>query len=176
VSSEMLERTLRTSQVTGIYIDPLLTAVLLGELVNPSREIWLVSAWISDVPAIDNTRGDYDSLFAEAAAREYSLSAILGALTTTNTRLHVVTRNLDSNAVFLTRLRRAANPDHLEIIPYPDVHEKTLCGDDWLLSGSMNFTFRGMQINDEAMTYKLGGRAAAEARVDFKHRWEKPSR
>jgi phosphatidylserine/phosphatidylglycerophosphate/cardiolipin synthase-like enzyme len=175
VSSEKLERTLRTSRVTGIYIDPLLTAVLLGELLNPSQEIWLVSAWISDVIAIDNTRGDYDSLFAEASAREYSLSEILGALTVSKSRLHVVTRNADSNTAFLTRLGRTANADRLEIVPYPDVHEKTLCGDDWLLSGSMNFTFRGMQINDEAMTYRLGSTAAAAARVDFKHRWKKPS-
>ena len=172
MSSKMLERTIRTSQVTGIYIDPILTAVLLSELVSPSNEIWLVSAWISDVVAVDNTCGDYDSLFTEASAREYRLSEILGTLTVARTRLTVVTRTVDSNAAFLTRLRRRAAEDRLNIVLHPDVHEKTLCGDDWLLSGSMNFTFRGMQINDEAMTDKYGRRAAAEARVDFKHRWE----
>ena len=47
---EVLERTLRTSPVTGIRVDSVLTAVLLAELLKPSSEIWLVSAWISDVP------------------------------------------------------------------------------------------------------------------------------
>jgi PLD-like domain len=169
----MLERTLRTSQVTGIHIDPLLTAVLLSELLTPSKEMWLVSAWISDVVAIDNTRGDYDSLFAEASAREYPLSEILGNLTAAKTRLTVVSRNVESNTPFLARLRRSSNSARLDIVQDPDIHEKTLCGDDWLLTGSMNFTFRGMQINDEAMTYKLDRRAAAQARVDFTHRWKK---
>ena len=34
----MLERTLRTSPVTGIRLDPVLTAVLLAELLAPSDE------------------------------------------------------------------------------------------------------------------------------------------
>ena len=53
----MLERTLRTSPVTGIRLDPVLTSVLLAELLTPSDELWLVSAWISDVIAIDNSPG-----------------------------------------------------------------------------------------------------------------------
>ena len=79
--AQVLERTLRTSPVTGIRLDPVLTAVLLAELLAPSSELWLVSAWISDVQAVDNTRGDYDSLFDDASARVYHLSEILGLLT-----------------------------------------------------------------------------------------------
>jgi hypothetical protein len=35
----------------------------------------------------------------------------------------------------------------------------------------MNFTLRGMQINDEAMSYRLDRAAAAQARVDYVRRW-----
>ena len=106
----MLERTLRTSPVTGIRLDPVLTAVLLAELLAPSAELWLVSAWISDVIAIDNTRGDYDRLFADASARAYHLSEVLALLTAGGANLTVVTRPAEHNDTFLTRLRRRAEP------------------------------------------------------------------
>jgi len=170
-AGQVLERTLRTSPVTGIRVDPVLTAVLLAELLTPSPEIWLISAWISDVPAVDNRRGDYDSLISDASARVYQLSEILGILTERDTRLTVVTRNVAENESFLTRLDRAAIPERLRVFRDPDVHEKTFCGCNWLLSGSMNFTFNGMTVNDEFVTYKLDDIAAAQARIDFAHRW-----
>jgi hypothetical protein len=167
----MLERTLRTSPATGIRVDPVLTAVLLAELLTPSPEIWLVSAWISDVPAVDNSRGDYDSLIADASARVYQLSEILGILTERGARLTVVIRDVAENESFLARLDRAAIPERLRVIRSPDAHEKTFCGSNWLLSGSMNFTVNGMTVNDEFVTYKLDATAAAQARIDFAHRW-----
>ena len=170
-SGEVLERTLRPSPVTGVRIDPLLTAVLLAELLWPSSEVWLVSAWVSDVQAVDNTQGNYDSLFGDATARFYSLSEVLGLLTVRGTRLTVVTRDVAENDSFLARLRRVASEKRLRPIASPDIHEKTLCGGDWLLSGSMNFTVNGMTVNDEAVTYKLDATAAAQARIDLAHRW-----
>ena len=168
---DALERTLRTSPVTGIRVDPVLTAVLLAELLAPSPEIWLVSAWVSDVPAVDNSSGDYDSLIADASARVYQLSEVLAMLTERGTRLTVVTRAVPENDSFLDRLGRVAVRQQLRIIRSPDAHEKTFCGSDWLLSGSMNFTINGMTVNDELVTYKLDGSAAAQARVDLAHRW-----
>jgi hypothetical protein len=166
-----LERTLRTSPVTGIRVDPILTAVLLAELLTPSPEIWLVSAWISDVPTVDNSRGNYDSLIANASARVYQLSEILGMLTERGSRLTVVTRDVPENNPFLIRLGRVAITERLRMIRSPDAHEKTFCGGDWLLSGSMNFTINGMTVNDEVVTYKLDSVAAAQARIDLAHRW-----
>jgi PLD-like domain len=167
----MLERTIRTSPVTGIKVDPVLTAVLLAELITPSPELWLVSAWISDVDAVDNTRGDFDSLFPDAAARTYSLSEVLGLFTGSGSMLNVITRPDERNSHFLARLQRQANQRRLQIIEDPDIHEKTFCGEDWLLTGSMNFTRRGMQLNDEAVTYKVSKAVAAQARIDFTRRW-----
>jgi phosphatidylserine/phosphatidylglycerophosphate/cardiolipin synthase-like enzyme len=167
-----LERTLRISPVTGIRVDPVLTAVLLAELLAPSREIWLVSAWISDVPAVDNGAGDYDSLFGDAVARIYQLSEVLGLLSVRGARLTVVTRDVRENDSFLTRLGRVAVAKRLRVIRSPDAHEKTFCGSDWLLSGSMNFTVNGMTVNDEVITYQLDGTAAAQARIELAHRWK----
>lgn len=170
-ADEVIERTLRTSPATGIRVDPILTAVLLAELLAPSPEIWLVSAWVSDVPAVDNSSGDYDSLIADASARIYQLSEILAVLTERGTRLTVVARSVPENDSFLNRLGRAADSERLRVIRSPDAHEKTFCGADWLLSGSMNFTVNGMTINDELVTYRLDSAAAAQARIDLAHRW-----
>ena len=171
----MPERTLRTSPVTGIRVDPVLTAVMLAELLSPSDELWLVSPWISDVVTIDNSRGDYDALIADASARVYPLSEILALIADAGARLTVVTRPAGHNIPFLDRLRDRAALQRLTVITHPDVHEKTLCGGSWLLTGSMNFTLRGMQINDEAVTYNVSQAAAARARIDFAHRWKERS-
>lgn len=176
--SQVLERTLRTSPVTGIRVDQVLTAVLISELLHPSPDLWLVSAWVSDVPAVDNSGGDYDSLIIDASARVYQLSEILGQLTRQGAHLIVVTRNVPENSSFLARLGQAVEDGRSHIIHGADAHEKTFCGEDWLMSGSMNFTVNGMAVNDEAVTYRLDSAAAAQARLDFMHRWgaHEPSR
>jgi hypothetical protein len=171
VASQVLERTLRTSPVTGIRVDSVLTAVLISELLDPSPELWLVSAWVSDVPAVDNSGGDFDSLIIDASARVYQLSEILGQLTRQGSHVIVVTRDIPENGSFLARLDRAVEDGRLHVIYGADAHEKTFCGRDWLLSGSMNFTVNGMAVNDEAVTYRLDRAAAAQARLDLKHRW-----
>lgn len=168
----MLERVIRPSKVTNIRVDPLLTSVVVAELIAPSAELWLVSSWISDVGAIDNSRGTFDSLFPDASARMYTLSEVLGLLTTSSgTELTVVCRPDQHNEHFLNRLRSRADDARVRVVQDADIHEKTLCGRDWLLSGSMNFTMRGMRVNDEAVSYKVSEQAAAATRIDLTRRW-----
>ncbi|SCF21013.1 hypothetical protein GA0070558_15122 [Micromonospora haikouensis] len=167
----ILERVVRTGRKTGLRIDNLLSAVLLGELVTPSANLWLVSPWISDVDVIDNMSGRYDSVFAEPANRRYPLSEVLGILTHSGANLTVVTRPESHNKTFLDRLFRQADAGRLLIVEEEDVHEKTFCGELWILTGSMNLTVRGMQVNDEAVTYKYTAEAAASARLDLRRRF-----
>src|SRR5687767_13263456 len=168
----MADRIIRTSGVTGVTAEPIITTVLAAELLAPSPELWLVSPWISDVPGIDNTRGDFDALFLDPVARVYPLSHVLAQLTHTGSQVNVVTRPDDQNHTFVSRLERQADARHYTTIWHGDVHEKTLCGRQWLLTGSMNFTTRGMTLNDEAVTYRSDPAAAASTRMDFNHRWK----
>ncbi|BEL10792.1 hypothetical protein Q0Z83_089830 [Actinoplanes sichuanensis] len=167
----ILERVVRTGRTTGLRIDTVLAAALLGELITPSRELWLVSPWISDVNVIDNTSGSYDSVFAEPANKMYPLSEVLAMLTYSEARLTVVTRPDPHNRSFLDRLNRQVQSGQLLTVQDEDVHEKTFCGELWLLTGSMNLTVRGMQVNDEAVTYKNSAQAAAQARLDLRRRF-----
>jgi len=168
----MTDRLIRTSGATGITGESILTTVLVSELLCPSPELWLVSPWISDIDAIDNTRGDFDALFLDPVARTYTLSQVLGQLAYGSTAINVVCRPDDHNYAFLDRLKRQAPLDKLDIIRHLDVHEKTMCGLNWLLTGSMNFTVRGLLVNDESITFRSDTQAAAHARIDFNHRWK----
>jgi hypothetical protein len=170
----MPERTLRISPVTGIRVDPTLTSIMLAEVMAPSDELWLVSPWISDITTLDNSCGDFDALIADPSARIYPLSEVLALIVSAGAHLTVVTRPDDHNTHFLGRLRDRATSQRLTVITHPDVHEKTLCGRSWLLTGSMNFTVRGMQVNDEAVTYSVNEASAARARMDLTHRWRRP--
>ena len=166
------ERTVRSGRATGVRIEPVLSTALLAELLSPGQELWLVSPWISDVVVLDNSRGDYDSLVSDALARTYWLSDVLAALAESGSLVTVVIRPDGHNERLRDMLRRRV-ADQVRVVEDVDVHEKTLCGENWLLSGSMNFTLRGMQVNDEAMSYRLDPTAAAQARLDFTRRWGK---
>ncbi|GGO01989.1 phospholipase D-like domain-containing protein DpdK [Micromonospora parathelypteridis] len=166
------ERVVRTSGSTGVRIDGILATVLLAELMAPSRHLWLVSPWIGDVDVIDNRAAAYDSVFVDPSSRVYTFAQVLAGITHGGGRLSVVTRPDPFNDVFIDRLLRQAAPGYAQVVCAEDVHEKTLCGDDWLMTGSMNFTYRGMRVNDEIVSYRVDPAIASTARVDFARRFE----
>jgi phosphatidylserine/phosphatidylglycerophosphate/cardiolipin synthase-like enzyme len=154
-------------------MEPLLESALVSELIAPSPELWLVSPWISDVTVLDNSRGGYDGLLPDASARPYSLAEVLGLLVRRGAQLTVVTRHDPHNDSFLRRLERLAATGQLVVVKHDELHEKTFCGQDWIVTGSMNFTIRGMELNDEVVLYRVDTQMAAQARVDLAHRWRK---
>ena len=164
------ERTVRTSPHMGISVGSIIESLLVSELLSPSAEMWLVSPWISDVGVLDNSGGDYDSLLPDAPARVISLAETLGQLVRAGSRLSIVCREDAHNIAFRTRLQRSSH-ERARVVLHDDLHEKTWVGSDWLLTGSMNFTYRGIAVNDEAVTYKVSAPSAATARLDFNHRW-----
>ena len=167
-----LERPVRTGGHTGVRADGILATALIGELVSPGPVMWLVSPWISDVRILDNSQGTYDDLFGDNPPGVCSLSDLLARIVAAGTSLTVVTRPDPHNAQFLGRLRRLTPQRSMRIVQSPAVHEKTICGRDWLLTGSMNFTVRGLLENDEAVSYKVGGSDAAQARLELAQRWK----
>ena len=167
-------RTLRTGAKTGLSVDSLLAAALMAEMMSRSEELWLVSPWITDVRVIDNRHGSFDALFGETPPRAWRLSDALLCAAGAGSDVSVVARPDPHNEPFLRRLE-AARLDTLHVRRDADVHEKTLCGQEWLLTGSMNYTVRGMSRNDEAIIYKVGGPDAGQARLDLAQRWRSGS-
>lgn len=169
-----LRRTIRTSPRRNLRLDDALVPLLVGELCEPSAELWLVSPWVSDVPVLDNADQQFEVLLGEGSSGLVRLSTFLAHLTVLDARVRVVVRLDDHNLDFIERLSRLAKPGQLEVIRTDDVHEKTMCGADWVVSGSMNFTWRGMEQNEESVVFAIDPALAAQSRIDFAHRWLTP--
>lgn len=165
------QRTIRTTPRKGLRLDDSLVPLFVGELIEPSRDLWLVSGWVSDVAVLDNTDQDFTSVLGEGHAGPISLTTVLSLITERGALLHVSLRPNAYNSDFTGRLRRRVAADRLRLHVDEDIHEKTLCGSNWVVSGSMNFTWNGMEVNSEAITYTVDSQLAAQTRLDFEHRW-----
>lgn len=171
----MGERTLHTSPVTGITPEEALKAILVSELLTPSPQLWLLSPWITDVIALNNRNGNFDHLLPNPEARSYKLSELLADVTDSGAHLTIIMRRHRHNRPFQSSLVRLCDSARLSLIEYHGAHEKTFCGSDWVVTGSMNFTIRGMEYNDEGITYKINSVAAATTRLELAHRWGRHS-
>lgn len=148
-----------------------LTAVLTQELLLPSRDVFIVAPWISNVVVFDNRVGQYASLNPEWARREIRLIEVLAALCASGGRLHVHTRPDSHNQPFLLRLQEALADtgvsDRWSRRQHERLHTKGLLTDRVLIDGSMNITESGVAFNDEAVTVSFDAHAIASARVHF---------
>lgn len=146
--------------------------LLAAECLHPSGVLWVVSPWISDVPVFDNRGGAFGHVFPDAGERELRLSEVLLRLASGGTTIVVATRDDQKNGPFLTALAAGVRADEdIRIVKSNDLHEKTLAGDDFVLSGSMNFTQAGLDWNEEQVTLDTDSETVAAARRDLRSRW-----
>jgi hypothetical protein len=148
----------------------LLQSVFSLELMAPSKKLWIVSPWISDIPVIDN-RGDTFKVPEKWGPERISLSRVLVALAVRGTRVTVVTITDKSNNAFLSALkdesrRRGVEDKVLIVIDDEEkLHEKALTTDDFVIDGSMNFTFNGLFIRRERINFETNPKLVAETRL-----------
>lgn len=166
-------RVIRTRPRNGIAITEVLSSVMVSELVHASREIWLVSGWVSDIVVIRNEMGAFDDILPDSGGGDLTLSDVLGRLSRLGARINVAVRDDKHNEQFLEVLRRRCAPESLRIYKSPDLHEKILMGDSWLLKGSMNFTWNGLNVHEESMEFVADASEAARHRLELGVRWER---
>lgn len=167
-------RTVRTGRHSGLAADTLIRTALLAELAAPfaSRSLWVVSAWISDIDLLDNSDGSFDHLLGDDPPERCSLSDFLLLIAAAGTPVHVVTRPETSNQDFLARLRVGSDyAPGVDVVCDPRVHEKTLCGSNWMISGSMNFTRSGLSANKEQITYTTDVAQVVQAMQELEDEW-----
>jgi phosphatidylserine/phosphatidylglycerophosphate/cardiolipin synthase-like enzyme len=161
----LLERDLIGPTQSQSIID-LLQSLLVLELIKPSKTIWVGSAWISDIQLFDNRGLQYRSLEPDWPADMISLSKVLLALAKRGTKLIILTRNDEVNQNFLNKIRANKTKDmSIEIILRNEFHEKGLLSDSYEITGSMNFTFNGIMINDERVIYRCDKNKIAERQI-----------
>lgn len=148
-----------------------LTLVFAHELMVPSKTLYLVTPWVSNIVVFDNTLGEYEGLNPEWTRREIRLVDVLVALTSNDTHIVMRVRPDAHNKSFQTRLfsalRDAGLQDRCDWTSSEALHTKGLLTDHVLLSGSMNFTERGVAFNDESLTVSFDAQQIAQAKLEF---------
>ncbi|MGV9795273.1 phospholipase D-like domain-containing protein DpdK [Gordonia sp. NPDC003422] len=167
-----MNRVIRKSQnASASEAADLLAGLFSAELCLPSRCLWLVSPWVSDVELIDNSAGTFGPLI-RFGKRPVRLAEVLVALASSGTHVVVGTTADEHNKRFLERLRLLAEDMRVErlvttsIDASNNLHTKALTGDDFALTGSMNITFNGIQIREELVDLRTDEAYVAQARMD----------
>ncbi|WP_242041075.1 phospholipase D-like domain-containing protein DpdK [Leptolyngbya sp. FACHB-261] len=159
------------SRLTSRQVPDLLQTILVAELIAPSQNLWLVSPWISDIPVIDNTANTFQALEPSWYRSKIRLSQVLASLTQQGTTVYVATRPDSHNNSFLETLRAKADSDYLRIYKVEELHSKGILTDTFYLAGSMNFTFNGITVNQETLSYETDPTVIAEQKLNFRVRW-----
>lgn len=152
-------------------IRDVLAMIFTQELLVPSREIFVVAPWISNIVIFDNRIGQFDALNPEWGKREIRLVDVVIALASGGTRVLFHTRTDSHNRIFQGQLLQAASDagvsDSYLWTQRAHLHTKGLLTDTVLLEGSMNLTERGVGLNDEAMNVCFDPDQIAAARIHF---------
>ena len=155
----------------------LVASLLAVELIKPSRCLWVISPWVSNVQILDNRLDDFTAL-ESYAGRRVGFAEVLTELAVRGTRIVVATRDEPSNRFFRGDLERLAKDrrvqDSVTICVVPDrqaLHDKALTGDDFVVAGSMNFTYNGLHMNEEQIQFHDDPGYVAETQRDLHQRF-----
>ena len=161
------------SAVTSQHaVREVLSMVFAQEVLAPSREVFIVAPWISNIIVFDSRLGQYATLNPEWSKREIRLAEVLVSLAGNGTRLNIHTRPDDHNKTFKRRLIEAMTDaglqDHLRWSDKnAQLHTKGVLTERVLIDGSMNLTESGVALNDEAVTVSFEPEQIAAARMHF---------
>ncbi len=149
----------------------LLEAVFTAELTHHSRQLYLVSPWVRDIALIDNRSGGFRGLDPSWGRRCFGLVELLALLVERGCCVVVATRDEQNNRAFVRQLERRiglGQRDRLRVVLAEELHVKGMVGDDYAITGSMNFTHYGLQHNDELVRYELDPERVGELKLSFR--------
>jgi hypothetical protein len=149
----------------------LLAFVFTQELLLPSRDIFLVAPWISNISILDNRQGGFMSLNPEWSWGDINLVSVLTDLASRGARLHLHVNTDSHNRFFESRLQEALSDagvsDQCYWKVHKNLHTKGILTESVLISGSMNLTRNGIRILDESVEACFDPVLIAGARVHF---------
>ena len=162
-----------TGPTQGRAIRDLLQSLLVAETLAPSDPLWILSGWITDIAIVDNRAGRFADVDAEWPRGPVPLSAVMRTIVARGGSVAIVLREVDHNRYFLDRLRgiQQSYPGRLRTALTDDFHEKGIVGADFDLSGSMNFTHRGVEVNDEHLILRTDKATVAARRLTLDAHW-----
>lgn len=169
---EYPSRDVSTAHAQDIPRD-LLQSIVIGELVSPSRPLWVVSPWISDVELVDNTARQFNALAPAWPAARIRLHHVIETLLERGGTVFVVT-NEEAHNDTITRILEPIGleyPESLRLRRAADLHTKGIVGEQFVLDGSMNLTYSGVYRNEEHITYRTDPAVVHERRLELDRWW-----
>lgn len=149
-----------------------LESLAVAELVKPGNRFMVISPWISDFPIIDNRGGTLSALDGAWTASRINFSGFLRALLRRGVKVSLACGEGRTELALIDRLRDGTRQDGTEaglkirISKFDPArileHEKALIADTWVVHGSMNLTFRGVEVNGELVTISAEPNHVAE--------------
>lgn len=157
----------------SVAIRDLLQGLFAAELLSPSRQLWLLFGWISDIAIFDNQSRQFAALQPDWPDSEIRLSLILEALLERGGNIVLILRDVRHNRDFVEGVVDLRNryPERFRVHLAPEVHDKGILGDDFLVSGSMNLTFNGIMVNDEHIALRTDHASVEEWRMALEQKW-----
>lgn len=171
MSQTFTRQILRSAASHRNEVRELLQGIFAAELLAPSRCLWLVSPWIRDVDVLSNATLSFRSLDPDLPQGGVRLADVLRRLLQRGTRVVIATRDEAESLRFVASVQEAvrgkAAEAALEVVVRTVLHAKGLLGDAFCLSGSMNFTFYGVDVQTELVTLQTDPAEVARLRVQF---------
>ncbi len=162
------KRQIMTKSLVGKqHIKEVLSGMLMGEILHP-REMWLVSAWISDFELLDNRGGAWDLLNPSWGHRMVTFFEMLETAVSNGCHLNVVVKKHSNNLKPVAQLqKRLARFAHFRFEETEELHTKGLLTKHAFLGGSMNFTYSGTNRNEEMMIFERDPNVLANTGLEF---------
>jgi hypothetical protein len=172
----MRTRNLRTSALSSREeLADALQALFIAELMTPSRPLWIITPWISDVVVIENRAGRFTGLLPDMPRRSIRLAEILLSQMQRGGNVVVASRPDQHNLTFIDQLTQrtleAGVGDQFTARYAVDLHEKGILTSRLLLSGSMNLTYNGLRRLEESILITDDFDAVARAGHAYEDRW-----
>jgi hypothetical protein len=172
-------RHLRTSAFASREeLSDALQGLFVSELLTPSRPLWIITPWISDVALVDNRAGRFSGLLPDLPQRWIRLAELLLQQLTRGGSIVIACRpdlhNESFTGQFSRRCEESGLGSRVLIRFAEDLHEKGLLTSQILLSGSMNLTFNGLRRLEESVLLSDDPDTVARARHAYEDRWGRP--
>jgi phosphatidylserine/phosphatidylglycerophosphate/cardiolipin synthase-like enzyme len=117
---------------------------------------------------MDNRTGAFATLCAELPRSEVRLTRVLLALVQRGTRVIIATRPEEGNRQVRDILLEATDAsDLVRFHENRELHAKGIVGDRYALTGSMNFTYNGIEYLTEMLLFQIERARVEELRILF---------
>lgn len=157
----------KNNNTSALQLTSCLSSLVALELLYPSKEMFIVSPWLSNVAILNNQFGQFRTISGGLDERFLRLKDVLILISEQGCNVHLMTRPEERNQTFIRDL-----PKLIMIKKVQDLHDKAWVTNGFYLRGSMNFTYFGININSESIEVTTDDETVAQAMVEARHQWE----